>query len=71
MPDISLKEVKRMIELRPIGNIFIAKNNILDDVADNLVGISNTIYSHHPNIGSEQNKRRSEKIYELLKMKSK
>lgn len=62
-------EVDSMMELRPYGNVFIARKSILTDVSRNLIGLSNNIYSPHPDIAMEHNEERCKKICDLLKLK--
>lgn len=62
-------EVNAMIEIRPKGNIFIPKANVLSDVSSNLIGISNNFYSTHLNEDVEANRKRQENIYSKLNIK--
>lgn len=64
-------EVDSFVELRPWGNIFIARKKVLTEVSKNLMGLSNNFYSPHPGIATEHNEKRSKEIYRLLKIKNK
>jgi len=64
-------EVDSMIELRPLGNVFIARKRVLSEVSRNLFGLSNSIYSPHTDVVVEHNEKRCKEIYGLLKIKNK
>ncbi len=64
-------EVDAMIELKPRVSLLIARKKILADVSRNLIGLSNNLYSPHPDISIEHNEKRCREIYRLLKMKNK
>lgn len=64
-------EVDAMIELKPIFSPLIARKKVLADVSGNLIGLSNNLYSPHPDIAIEQNEKRCKEIYKLLKIKNK
>ena len=64
-------EVDSSIELRPWGNIFIARKKVLATVSKNLIGLSNNLYSPHPDIAAALNEKRCKEIYKLLKIRKK
>ena len=64
-------EVDSMIELRPFGNVFIARKSVLSEVSRNLFGLSNNLYSPHTDVAIEHNEKRCKEIYRLLKVKNK
>lgn len=64
-------EVDAMIELKPIFSLLIARKEVLAEVSRNLIGLSNNLYSPHPDIAIEHNDKRCREIYKLLKMKNK
>ena len=64
-------EVDAMIELKPKFGFLIASKKVLDGVSNNLIGLSNNLYSPHPDIAIEHNEERCREIYRLLKMKNK
>ena len=63
-------EVDSAVELRPWGNIFIARKKVLKELSKNLIGLSNSLYSPHPDIAIEHNEKRCKEIYRLLKIKN-
>lgn len=64
-------EVDSAVELRPCGNIFISRKKVLTEVSKNLMGLSNNLYSPHPDIAAKHNEKRCKEIYRLLKIKNK
>lgn len=64
-------EVDSFVELRPWGNIFIARKKVLSAVSKNLIGLSNSLYSPNPSIAADHNDKTREEIYNLLKIKNK
>lgn len=63
-------EVDAMIELKPKLSLLIARKKVLAEVSRNLIGLSNNLYSPHPDIAIEHNDERCREIYRLLKMKN-
>ncbi len=64
-------EVDSFIELRPWGNVFIARKKVLAAVSKKLIGLSNNFYSPHPDIATDHNEKRCKEIYKLLRIKNK
>lgn len=62
-------EVDSIAELKPFGNFFIANKHTLRKVSENLIGLSNSLYSPHPEVAVLQNDSRRKEIYKLLNMK--
>ncbi len=63
-------EVDAIIELRPVGMIFIPKEDVLIKVSKNLIGLSNGFYETGTVNTVKQNDNIRKEIYKLLKMKS-
>ena len=64
-------EVDSMIELKPFGNVFIARKSTLSKVSKNLFGLSNSLYSPHPDVAVLNNEKRCKEIYRLLNIQNK
>lgn len=62
-------EVDSVAELKPFGNFFIANKRTLRKVSENLIGLSNSLYSPHPEVAVLQNDSRRKEIYKLLSVK--
>ncbi len=64
-------EVDAMIELRPFGNVFIPKREVLARVSRNLIGLSNGFYGNSDlEHTAKVNDSSRKEIYMLLNMKS-
>lgn len=62
-------EVDSVAELKPFGNFFIANKRTLRKVSENLIGLSNSLYSPHPEVAVLQNDSRRKEIYKLLSVR--
>lgn len=62
-------EVRAIIEIRPIGNIFIPKKKKLAKVAENIMGISNGFFATQKIDYCKNNNSLRIEIYELLRIK--
>lgn len=62
-------EIDAMAKLRPTFSMLIAKKDILSKVSSNLIGLSNELYSPHPDYAREHNEKRRNEIYNLLGIK--
>ena len=61
-------EADSMIELKPLGNFFIAPKKTLCEVSKNLIGISNGFYSDNCATTIENNGTYRNNIYTLLRI---
>lgn len=61
-------EVDSMIELKPLGNFFIARKKTLCEVSKNLIGISNGFYTDNCSTAMENNGTYRNNIYTLLRI---